>query len=131
MKRALRGCSSRPVGPRVGAPGGARSRGHGSHGAGVANAAGRPYAGVAMSMAVSAPHLLGRRSECAALDLLVVGVRAGQSRALVLRGEAGVGKSALLEYLAQHLSGCGLALAARSVCATARRRIGSSSAWRF
>jgi DNA-binding CsgD family transcriptional regulator len=36
-------------------------------------------------------------------------VRAGPSRALVLRGEAGVGKSALLEYLVQHASGCGIA----------------------
>jgi DNA-binding CsgD family transcriptional regulator len=35
-------------------------------------------------------------------------VRAGRSQALVLRGEAGVGKSALLEYLVQHASGCGI-----------------------
>jgi DNA-binding CsgD family transcriptional regulator len=56
--------------------------------------------------------LLGRRSECAALDQLVASVRAGASRALVLRGEAGVGKSALLEYLVQHASGCGIAQAA-------------------
>ena len=35
-------------------------------------------------------------------------VRAGPSQALVLRGEAGVGKSALLEYLVQHASGCGI-----------------------
>jgi putative ribosome biogenesis GTPase RsgA len=34
------------------------------------------------------------------LDELVASVRTGPSRALVLRGEAGVGKSALLEYLA-------------------------------
>ena len=39
-------------------------------------------------------------------------VRTGPSRALVLRGEAGVGKSALLEYLVQHASGCGIARAA-------------------
>jgi putative ribosome biogenesis GTPase RsgA len=45
------------------------------------------------------PPLLGRRSERAALDELVSSVRAGPSRALVLRGEAGVGKSALLDYL--------------------------------
>ena len=64
-----------------------------------------------MSTAVSAGRLLGRVSECAALDQLVAGVRAGQSRALVLRGEAGVGKSALLDYLAQHASGCGIARA--------------------
>ena len=65
-----------------------------------------------MSTTVSARRLLGRRSECAALDQLVASVRAGPSRALVLRGDAGVGKSALLEYLAQHASGCGIARAA-------------------
>jgi DNA-binding CsgD family transcriptional regulator/tetratricopeptide (TPR) repeat protein len=65
-----------------------------------------------MSTAVSARRLLGRRSECAALDELVASVRTGPSRALVLRGEAGVGKSALLEYLVQQASGCGIARAA-------------------
>src|SRR3954468_10583095 len=63
-------------------------------------------------MSALEPQLLGRRSECAALDQLVACVRAGPSRALVLRGEAGIGKSALLEYLAQHSSGCGIARAA-------------------
>jgi DNA-binding CsgD family transcriptional regulator len=58
------------------------------------------------------PGLLGRRSECETLDELVASVRAGPSRTLVLRGEAGVGKSALLEYLVQHASGCGIARAA-------------------
>jgi DNA-binding CsgD family transcriptional regulator len=57
-------------------------------------------------------RLLGRRSERAALDELVASVRAGPSRALVLRGEAGVGKSALLEYLVQRASGCSIARAA-------------------
>src|SRR5215468_6252004 len=65
-----------------------------------------------MSASVSGRRLLGRGSECAALDQLVANVRAGLSRALVLRGEAGVGKSALLEYLVQHASGCGIARAA-------------------
>jgi DNA-binding CsgD family transcriptional regulator len=60
-----------------------------------------------MSTSVSARGLLGRSTECAALDQLVADVRAGQSRALVLRGEAGVGKSALLEYLTRHTPGCG------------------------
>jgi DNA-binding CsgD family transcriptional regulator len=58
------------------------------------------------------PQLLGRRNECAALDVLVASVRAGPSRALVLRGEAGVGKSALLEYLVRGASGCAIARAA-------------------
>jgi DNA-binding CsgD family transcriptional regulator len=42
--------------------------------------------------------LRGRRSECAVLDRLVDGARAGRSAVLVVRGEAGVGKTALLEY---------------------------------
>jgi DNA-binding CsgD family transcriptional regulator len=50
-------------------------------------------------------RLHGRRSECEALDRLVANVRAGQSRVLVLRGEAGAGKTALLEYLVQHAPG--------------------------
>lgn len=36
------------------------------------------------------PRLRGRRGECEALDRLVASVRAGQSRVLVVRGEAGV-----------------------------------------
>ena len=61
---------------------------------------------------MATPTLLGRRSECAALDELVASVRAGPSRALVLRGEAGVGKSALLEYLVRQASRCTVARAA-------------------
>ncbi|MFE4591561.1 helix-turn-helix transcriptional regulator [Streptomyces laurentii] len=51
----------------------------------------------------------GRAAECAALDRLVGDVRAGQSRALVLHGEPGIGKSALLEYLHGRASGCRVA----------------------
>src|SRR5690348_1219509 len=43
--------------------------------------------------------LLGRREECAVLDRLLDGARAGRSAALVLEGEAGVGKTALLDYV--------------------------------
>ncbi len=49
---------------------------------------------------------MGRSAECAALDRLLEAVRAGESRALVVHGEAGVGKTALLEYLARQASGC-------------------------
>src|SRR5262249_36890942 len=65
-----------------------------------------------MSAHVSVRRLLDRRRECAALDQLVASVRAGPSQALVLRGEAGVGKSALLGYLVRHASGCRIAQAA-------------------
>ena len=44
------------------------------------------------------PRLLGRRSERETLDGMLEAVRAGGSGALVLHGEAGVGKTALLEY---------------------------------
>ena len=49
-------------------------------------------------------ELLGRRDECAALDRLVADVLAGASHVLVLRGEAGVGKSTLLGYLTSRLA---------------------------
>jgi DNA-binding CsgD family transcriptional regulator len=45
--------------------------------------------------------LRGRRTESAALDELLAAIRKGESRALVVRGEAGVGKTALLEYLVE------------------------------
>jgi len=51
-------------------------------------------------------ELTGRRAECGALGRLVAAVRAGESRALVVHGEPGVGKTALLEYLAGQASGC-------------------------
>ncbi|WP_433161823.1 helix-turn-helix transcriptional regulator [Kribbella sp. CA-247076] len=50
--------------------------------------------------------LRGRHAECRALDRLLENVRKGRSRALVIRGEAGVGKSALLGYAARGASGC-------------------------
>ena len=51
-------------------------------------------------------ELVGRRAECGVLDDLVEAIRAGASRSLVLCGEPGVGKTALLEYVAEHASGC-------------------------
>src|SRR4051794_23372226 len=42
--------------------------------------------------------LLGRRGECTRVDSLLDGARAGRSAALLLRGEAGIGKTSLLRY---------------------------------
>jgi DNA-binding CsgD family transcriptional regulator len=50
--------------------------------------------------------LLGRRRESEVIDRLIDAVRAGEGRALVVRGEPGVGKTALLDYLAERASGC-------------------------
>ncbi|MGI5171559.1 helix-turn-helix transcriptional regulator [Spirillospora sp. CA-253888] len=50
--------------------------------------------------------LVGRETECGALDRLLAEVRGGESRVLVLRGEAGVGKSALLDHLVARSSDC-------------------------
>jgi DNA-binding CsgD family transcriptional regulator len=58
------------------------------------------------------PRLRGRRSECEALDRLIAGVRTGESRVVVLCGEAGIGKTALLEYVAKRASGCRILRAA-------------------
>ncbi len=57
------------------------------------------------------PRLRGRRRECESLDRLITDVRAGQSKVLVLRGEAGVGKSALLDYVSEQASECRIARA--------------------
>jgi DNA-binding CsgD family transcriptional regulator/tetratricopeptide (TPR) repeat protein len=43
--------------------------------------------------------LRGRDEECAALDVLLASARKGKSRVLVIRGEPGVGKSALLDHM--------------------------------
>jgi DNA-binding CsgD family transcriptional regulator len=51
------------------------------------------------------PTLLNREAERAALDGLLKDLRSGRGRALVVRGEAGVGKSALLEYAAGTAAG--------------------------
>ena len=93
----LPGSQLRPSGPRTGAdpiPATARTSAPAPDGA----APGR--------------GLHGRHRECQALDRLVADVRAGKSRVLVLRGEAGAGKTALLDYLAERGAGCRIARAA-------------------
>src|SRR4051794_41926732 len=51
------------------------------------------------------PGFVGRTSERDVLGGLLAKVRDGESEVLVIRGEAGVGKSALLRYIARQASG--------------------------
>ena len=53
---------------------------------------------------VQGPRLLGRHSECEALDRLLTDALAGRSGVKVLRGDPGVGKSALLEYVSHQVT---------------------------
>ena len=89
----LPGGQLRPTGPRAGARPIPATAGPSSPATGV----------------VPGRRLHGRRGECEMLDRLVADVRAGQSRVLVLRGEPGAGKTALLDYLAQRAAGCRVA----------------------
>ena len=84
---------------------------------GPADSAVEGRASLAGAMAVAPTHaratgLTGRRSEREQLERLLDAVRAGESKALVLRGEPGVGKTALLDYLADQATGFRLARAA-------------------
>jgi len=53
-------------------------------------------------------QLLGRRVEKRSLDALVDGARGGRSSALLMYGEAGIGKSALLDHAREYAEGAGL-----------------------
>src|SRR3984957_7382271 len=63
-------------------------------------------------MAGRASGRTDRRDERGVLDRLVGALRAGGSGVLVVRGEPGVGKSALLDYLAGRAAGCRVVRAA-------------------
>src|SRR5690348_7319557 len=58
-----------------------------------------------------ATGLMDRLSERDALDRLIEAVQDGESRALVVRGDPGVGKTVLLDYLAGQASGSGCRVA--------------------
>ena len=55
--------------------------------------------------AIRGPGFVGRTSERELLDGLLARVRGGESEVLVIRGEAGIGKTALLRYAARQASG--------------------------
>ena len=48
---------------------------------------------------------LGRTDECQRLDGMLARARGGRSAVLVIRGEPGIGKTALLRYAARQASG--------------------------
>jgi hypothetical protein len=56
--------------------------------------------------------LRGRATECERLDALLTEVRSGRSATLVMRGDSGVGKTALLDYIVGRASECRVARAA-------------------
>src|SRR3954463_8164344 len=55
--------------------------------------------------AMIAPAFRGRTSERERLDRLIAGARGGESAVLVIRGEPGVGKTALLRHAAAQAEG--------------------------
>jgi hypothetical protein len=59
--------------------------------------------------ALRAPAFRGRSRERQALDRLLENVRHGESAVLVIRGEAGIGKTALLHYCGRQAAGCRVA----------------------
>jgi DNA-binding CsgD family transcriptional regulator len=61
---------------------------------------GGPYA------AMRADDLIGRHAETRALAEFIEDVRSGRSRVLVVRGECGMGKTALLEWVVEQASDC-------------------------
>ncbi|WP_249999228.1 helix-turn-helix transcriptional regulator [Actinoplanes sp. M2I2] len=65
-----------------------------------------------MTSGAAVPEFRGRRAECDLLDRLVADVRSGRGRALLIRGEAGIGKSALLHHVVARSGGCRVARAA-------------------
>src|SRR5436309_11315007 len=58
-----------------------------------------------MAATPRAPAFRGRSGERELLDRLLDNVRSGQSAVLVIRGEAGIGKTALLHYCARRAAG--------------------------
>src|SRR6476659_7062987 len=56
-------------------------------------------------------RLRGRSREREQLGRLLAGIRSGRSGVLVVRGEAGIGKTALLEQLVEQAEGCVVARA--------------------
>ncbi len=67
---------------------------------------GTPESAIICDVPEHARFFVGRQHERQVLDQLLAGARSGHSGALVVRGEAGVGKTALLEYCADQAEDC-------------------------
>jgi AAA ATPase domain len=67
---------------------------------------------VGIGRASIAVMLYGRRAECDALERLLADARRSRSGVLVVRGEAGTGKSALLDHAAGQATGMAVLRAA-------------------
>jgi len=61
-----------------------------------------------MTVSSGWPGLRGRRSECESLTTLLSDARTGQSQVIVLCGDAGIGKTALLQFLLDNADGYGV-----------------------
>lgn len=61
--------------------------------------------------AISGTAVVGRAAEQTRLEQLLADARAGRGACLVLRGERGIGKTALLEYAALRATGCRVVMA--------------------
>src|SRR5919112_4372281 len=72
----------------------------------------RSTSGGGMPVSRNAAGLVGRRSECDRLSGLVAAAEAGRSQVVVLRGDAGIGKTALLEFVLERAAGCQVGRAA-------------------
>ncbi|MEU8218324.1 ATP-binding protein [Micromonospora taraxaci] len=76
-------------------------------------------------------ELLGRRTESAAVEQLLARAQSGRSGALVARGEAGIGKSALLEHARDIASGSGFRTAISVGVESETTATTERSSWRF
>lgn len=65
----------------------------------------RDVPGPGASLLTDATGLFGRERECGVIDALLEAARRGRSGSLVVRGEAGLGKTALLGYAAHRAVG--------------------------
>jgi Cdc6-like AAA superfamily ATPase len=81
------------------------------------------------SVPVGLTRLRGRGTECSLLDELIAAVREGESRTLVVRGEAGVGKTALLDYVLESKSTASSKRRTKKSCRCYRRTMTDSIRW--